>query len=397
VHQAYLAARQKRWFSVRCTGQIFQSLLLCCSMALSTTALSALNGCTTRSGAGREPRTVAPPKPAEKPDFSAAAEPAGVLKPQKVLHTFYAMGTEVRMTLWSAAQGATLQPTFAAAEALFNQLERQMTTWPHPGWAPSDIMRLNAAAGVRPVKISPETLEVLQQAQALSAATDGAFDVTVGALFDLWHFDADLLPQLPASARVAAALASVNYRDLVLWPQQCKAFLRHPNMAVTLGGIAKGYALDQLAGLLQSRGCTNFLLQAGGDLFAAGRCNGAPWRVAVTDPRDVSLQAHLGKATLEIPPQGAAFSTAGDYERGFVLHGQRYHHILDPTTGYPVRRCRSVSVVAPSAMLADALGDALFVLGADAGFLLLQRYPAAHAIIVEANGNVRSSAGWTVL
>jgi thiamine biosynthesis lipoprotein len=364
---------------VRCFGRFWQRLLRRRSLVWVTLALSVLGGCRLSSGADWVPKSIATPGP---------------VQPRKVVHVFYAMGTEVRITVWSAAHHAALQPTFAAAEALFNKLERRMTTWPHPGWAPSDIMRLNAAAGLNPVSISADTLEVLQQAQALSAASRGAFDVTVGALFNLWHFDADLLPQVPAPARLAATLAAVNYRDLLLQPQQSTAFLQRATMAVTLGGIAKGYALDQLAGLLKNRGCNNFLLQAGGDLFAAGRCHAAPWRVAVRDPRDPTLQAHLGQATVQIPPQGAAFSTAGDYERSFELHGQRYHHILDPTTGTPARSCRSVSVLAPTALLADALGDALFVLGADAGLVLLQRYPQAQAIIIEASGKVRCSPGW---
>jgi thiamine biosynthesis lipoprotein len=159
-------------------------------------------------------------------------------------------------------------------------------------------------------------------------------------------------------------------------------------MRMGLGGIAKGYAVDQCATLFKQLGLENFMVQAGGDLYVSGAKGSAPWMVGVRDPRG-RAQDVIAKA----PIRDHAFSTAGDYERAFVLEGKRYHHIIDPKTGYPATASRSVTIFAPSAFLADAIDDAVFILGPKKGLALCAKYPDTLALIVDANNKIWMSPG----
>ncbi len=138
--------------------------------------------------------------------------------------------------------------------------------------------------------------------------------------------------------------------------------LRRPGMRLGLGGIAKGYAVDRCAAVLRGEGLADFMVQAGGDLYVAGSKGPTNWMVGVRDPRggprDIIARMQI---------KDHAFSTAGDYERAFVLDGKRYHHIIDPATGYPATASREVTIFAPTAFLADALDDAVFILGPEEG------------------------------
>ena len=313
----------------------------------------------------------------------------GMLAVGSLEHRFVAMGTDVILVIEAPVGTAQWAAAVAAAEAEFSRLDALLTTWPHPGWSPSAILQLNAAAGQGPpgVSLSAEVMALLGRAQALSVASDGAFDVTVGGLAGLWQFDADWRPQVPLPAALALARRRLGYADLILNAPAGRAWLRRPGMAVTLGGIGKGYAVDRAAEQLRRHGLDHFTVQAGGDLYVAGQRGGRPWRVGLRDPRGGG--GHLAS----LPLQDAALSTAGDNERAFVLGGLRYHHILDPATGYPASACRSVAVRAPSALLADCLSDALFVLGPARGLELLRQFPGTDAALLDAESQLWVSPG----
>jgi thiamine biosynthesis lipoprotein len=240
-------------------------------------------------------------------------------------------------------------------------------------------MRLNAAAGEAAVHVERETMEVLVAAQTMAAQSGGVFDVTMGAMGGLWHFDEDLDPVIPSAEAIAQRRKHVGFGDLVLDVNAGTARLMRAGMSVNLGGIAKGYAVDVMRRVLNNAGLRNVLIQAGGDLLVSGRKRDDAWRVGIRDPRDPAPDAYFAVA----PITDHAFSTAGDYERAFIRDGKRYHHILDPRTGYPADACRSVTVFAPSALIADALDDAIFILGPEHGLALLANYPGTGAVIVD--------------
>jgi thiamine biosynthesis lipoprotein len=291
------------------------------------------------------------------------------------------MGSEVRVTAWTADEPGAV----AAFEAVFDEidrLDRLMSVW-HEG---SDVQRLNAAAGRHAVPVSPEVLDVLQLARQAGVWTDGAFDVTFGALSGLWKFDHDQDNRLPQPAEVAARLPLVDYRLLAVDARAGTAFLRRAGMRVHLGGIGKGYAVDRAAAILRSRGVRDFMIQSGGDLYAAGRHGDRPWRAGIRDPRGEGIFAAMDLTD-------ATLSTSGDYERFFVEDGRRYHHILDPADGQPARGARSVSIVTDRAAVADALSTGVFVAGPEAGMRLIEQLPGVEGVIVTDRNDVLVSTG----
>jgi len=293
------------------------------------------------------------------------------------------MGSTLQVTLWTADDpGATA--AFAAVFAEFDRLDRLMSVWKEG----SDVLRLNQAAGREPVRVSAETIEVLTAARQVSEWTGGKFDVTFGALSGLWKFDQDQDDRIPSRAAVAARLPDVDYMALDIDAARGTAFLRRPGMRAHLGGIGKGYAIDRAAAILRARGFQDFMIQSGGDLFVSGRRGDRPWRLGIRDPRGPADRIF---AALDL--SDGTFSTSGDYERGFVKGGRRYHHILDLSAGEPARGCRSVTLVTGRAVIADALAKGVFILGPDAGMNLIEELPGVEGVIVAADNRVLISSG----
>lgn len=266
-----------------------------------------------------------------------------------------------------------------------------MTTWT----LDSEVSRINAAAGSgKPVRIGGETFDVLKHALWIADRSEGAFDITVGAFKGLWKFDEDNDGTLPSDSAVKQRLRLVDYHDVILDPRQSSVALRRPGQQITLGGIAKGYIVDRAVAVLRTDGFKDFLVQAGGDLYAAGQRGDRPWRVGVQDPRAARSDGKAADASFAmITLSDAAFNTSGDYERFIIKDGKRYHHILDPRTGYPVAHTRSVTVLAPSSFLADTLDTALFVMGTEKGLAFAKSLPAVEVLIVDGDNQVHTTPG----
>lgn len=298
--------------------------------------------------------------------------------------THETMGTLLKVTA-STADTAAAERAFSEVFAEFDRLDALLSVW-KPG---SDVIRLNEAAGNAPVPVHRDTREVLRIGRQVSEWTDGAFDVTFGALTGLWKFDAqDKDGSVPDPEAVRARLPLVNYRNLVVDDAAGTAFLSRAGMRVHLGGIGKGYAVDHAAAILRSHGLRDFLIQAGGDLYAGGLKDGQPWKLGIRDPRGPMDRVF---ATLEL--SNGTFSTSGDYERFFIRDGRRYHHILDLSTGQPARASRSVTMVTDKAVIADALAKGVFILGPVRGLALVERLPDVEAVIVGAGNEVVVSSG----
>jgi thiamine biosynthesis lipoprotein len=188
---------------------------------------------------------------------------------------------------------------------------------------------------------------------------------------------------LPDPKIVAEKRKLVDYRKVRI-DDEAHTVTLPPKMKIDLGGIAKGYAVDRAAAVLRAAGLTDFLAQAGGDLYGAGqKPDGSPWVSGIQDPRGPHGEFF---ATIELTNH--AFSTAGDYARFFFIDGKRYHHIIDPRTGYPATACRSVTVWAGDAFTADAVDDAVFILGPAKGLALVESLPDVGAVIVDRDNKV---------
>jgi thiamine biosynthesis lipoprotein len=293
------------------------------------------------------------------------------------------MGTELQVTAWTSDEPRAVA-AFVAAFGEFDRLDGLMSVWKEG----SDIVRLNAAAGDHPVPVSVETREVLHVAREVSERTGGKFDVTFGALSGLWKFDAqDKDNTVPDRREVLARLPLINYRDLEVDDHAGTAFLKRKGMRANLGGIGKGYADDRAVEILRRSGLRDFMIQAGGDMYVAGKRGDRPWRLGIRDPR-----GPVDRSFAVLDLTDGTFSTSGDYERFFMKDGRRYHHILDLSAGEPARGCRSVTLVTDRAVIADALAKGVFILGPDAGMALIERTPGVQGVIVSAKNEILISS-----
>ncbi len=316
---------------------------------------------------------------------------AATAAPHVIVGQRRCMGTQCTLSAWhhddDLARGA-----FARAFDEMDRLELLMTPWR----ATSDVSRLNAAAGGEPLAVHPDTMAVLAKSRWVSELTGGAFDITIGVFRGLWKFDEDNDGTIPARADVVSRLKLVDYRDVILDPANSTARLRRRGQAINLGGIAKGYAVDAAVKILRDAGLRDFLVHAGGDLFASGRRGDRPWTVGIQDPRGprpCPPETAQDCTFADLALTDAALPTAGDYERFIIREGRRYHHILDPRTGFPAARSRSVTLRAKDAFTADALDTALFVVGPERALTILEGLPGVDGIIVGADNRVHVSPG----
>jgi thiamine biosynthesis lipoprotein len=283
------------------------------------------------------------------------------------------------------------------------EIERMMST----NLADSEVSRINRAAGIAPVPVSPELFTVLERALYFAEASDGAFDPTVGPLVDLWGIGGDY-PKVPDGKEIEAALALVNWKDLELsggtGPDVSEtkglvtAFLRRRGMALDLGAIAKGFAADELVKILREEGTKSAVIDLGGNIYVYGtrpRVRSflpkagevVKWRVGIQNPLD-DRGAYAGYLELD----EASVVTSGVYERFFIEDGKRYHHILDTRTGFPVENgLLAVTITAASSMDADALSTAVFALGREKGSALAEANGAG-AIFIFEDRTIRTTA-----
>lgn len=242
------------------------------------------------------------------------------------------------------------------------------------------VARINAQAAIHPVALPPWMLGLFKTALRITAASGGAFDITIGSLTNLWGFGRS--PKVPAKREISHALQSVGTHFLHLDSVGSTISLENQGTTVDLGGIAKGAIIDAVYTRLRAMGYTDFLIDAGGDLrMAAGSLTRGRRYVWIVHPR--RDDAFFARFRLD----SGAVATTGDYERRFTQDGVVYHHVLDPSTGYPARNAISATVIAPDATTADALATACFVLGPRAGIALAERFPDVDALIIRQEGD----------
>jgi len=302
--------------------------------------------------------------------------------PVKVERKDSAMGTSLQFIAYTNEQVDRAHADIAidAAIAEMRRLEAILSEWRDD----SEVGRINAQAG-QWVRVGPETAEVIEKSRWIGRLSEGTFDITFQAMSGVWRFGSAQAasPTVPSAAEVRKLRALIDYRKVELDAKASR--VRIPKgRKIGLGGIAKGYIVDRAVAVLRRAGLRAFLVQAGGDLYGAGRKpDGSPWISGIQDPR---APRGVFFATLEL--ENHAFSTAGDYERAFVLDGKRYHHIIDPRTGYPATASRSVTVHAPDAMTADMIDDAVFILGPEKGLKLAASLPDVGVVMVDSSNKV---------
>ncbi|WP_372522911.1 FAD:protein FMN transferase [Sulfuricaulis sp.] len=249
----------------------------------------------------------------------------------------------------------------------------------------SVVSQINRQAGVQPVTVPRELMEVLAMARRVSERSEGAFDITVGSL-NVWRFNPEN-PGMPSPDEIRHALPLVNFRHVILNEKNRTVLLKQYGMRMDLGGIAKLYILDAGMQVLKQRGITHAMINGGGDVVVMGIHQGRPWRIGIRHPRrgDVLL------GTVELT-QGWVV-TSGDYERYFFRDGKRYHHILDPRTGYPTEGPQQVTLVANDIGRVNGYSLAIMVRGVEWGRALIVQTPGLSGLVVDHAGQLWSSPG----
>jgi thiamine biosynthesis lipoprotein len=316
-------------------------------------------------------------------DASPPPPPDPGVPPHIIVRSRKCMGTECEFKAF-ASDEVLVDRAFGRGFDEMDRIEGLTTTWR----SSSEVSRINAAAGREAVKVSPDTLAIIEKSLWVSRLTDGGFDITVGAYKGLWKFDEDNDGTLPDPREVEHRHALVDWHDVIVDHAASTVRLRRAGQAITLGGIAKGYAVDAAVRAIRGGGLRDFIVHAGGDLFAAGRRGDREWRVGIQDPRGPH-----GKIIFELSLSDQAFNTSGDYERFILRDGVRYHHILDARTGFPARRARSVTLLASDSFTADALDTGIFVVGADKGMQIISGIRDVEGVIVDDKNQVHVSPG----
>jgi thiamine biosynthesis lipoprotein len=262
----------------------------------------------------------------------------------------------------------------------------------------SEITAINKAAGTSPVKVSAETLEMMQKTLEISKATRGTFDPTIAPLIKLWDFSskgtARRAPTIPSANMIKDALKLVDYEKIHIY-NNSEVFLAEKGMEIDLGGIAKGYAADKAMEAIKAKGIKAALVAVAGDIRGFGSStSGNAWKVGIQDPRpETGSEKPWEDIFASLYLEDMAISTSGDYQRFFIKDGKRYHHILDPATGFPAESdLLSASVIAHEGYMADGLSTAVFALGAEKGMTLLKTM-GVEGVLVDRNRKVFVTEG----
>ena len=297
-------------------------------------------------------------------------------KPKNVvLRTFKALGTV--NTIYVPGQGD--KDAVDAAARRIMALDDMLSVFKPD----SEISKVNAAAGRESISVGDDAMRLLERAVFFSRISGGAFDVTAGPLVDVWgigtgkHF-------VPGEGEIEQARSLVGYEDVILDAAQSRAMLRREGQKIDLGGIAKGFAADEAGRVLTEHGVKSALVNLGGNIVAIGkRPDGEPWSIGVQDP-EKQTGTYMG--TLDISDRTVV--TSGANEQFFYKDGVKYHHIIDPRTGYPaVSDLLSVTVVGRCSMDMDALATAVFVEGMIKGVELANRLDA-QAVLIRQDGSI---------
>jgi thiamine biosynthesis lipoprotein len=293
-------------------------------------------------------------------------------------HTVLAFGTLIEITLFNT--------TASKANAAFDQLERDFHGY-HASWTPwetSDLSRINDAieAGTE-IPVADSILPMITASMELYEKSSGLFNPAIGNLINLWqmhlHEDPDIRP--PEATAVARVLEQdPRMSDISIEGAVLKSSNR--SVQLSLGAFAKGYAIDLALDYLRSQGIDNAIINAGGDLRVAGQHGERPWRIGIRHPREDGVIAWLDAQANE------SIFTSGDYERYYLYAGKRYHHILDPRTGYPATGTSSVTVIHHNAGTADAAATALFVAGPEHWYEIARAMGIRYVMLIDTDGRI---------
>lgn len=255
-----------------------------------------------------------------------------------------------------------------------------------PAYKSSDICKINENAGIKAVLVHPDIMNILSIAKEYALKSGGSFDPTIGEVVDLWGFGTEH-PSVPDTEKLNQALQKSGYDHLHLDPKKRTAFLNKSGVSIDLGACAKGYAAEKAGRLLAQSGVEKAIIDAGGNIRTVGKnIHNRPWQIGIKDPRNE------GGIVATVSLENASLVTSGDYYRNFEVNGRRYHHILDPHTGYPPNHTISATVMTPDSTLADILSTACFVLPPDEALAFASKIPNVALLLITAEKRIIHTA-----
>ncbi len=286
-----------------------------------------------------------------------------------ITQTNYIMGTIIKIDIYDKVDKKILEDSFD----IIRNIEKKMSL----NIASSEINDLNKNGFNDFVSVSDQTAFVIEKSMSYSKLSHGYFDITVGPLVQLWGIGTDKA-RVPSSNEIKSALPRIGYQNVQIKDNKVK--LKKDNMIIDLGGIAKGYAADEVAQYLKSKGVKRAIIDLGGNIYALGsKDTNLPWSVGIQNPFNEKRGDFIGIINVS----NKSVVTSGVYERYFEKDGKKYHHILNPFTGYPVdNELMSVSIVSNDSIDGDALSTSVFALGVQRGYELVKSLENVEAIFV---------------
>lgn len=293
-------------------------------------------------------------------------------------HAQLLMGNRFEITLEAATENE-LDFFLQKAVQEISRIETLLTTYQKD----SETNLINQNAGIKPVKVSLETFDLIKRSIKISEITQGAFDITYGSLDQkFWNFDTQMT-SLPPKELLQKNIELINYQNIELDPEKRTVFLRRKGMRIGFGGIGKGYAAEKTKNLLKSMGVKTGIINASGDLSCWGRPEfGEAWTIGIAHP-DFS---NMPFSTLEVTD--LAIATSGNYEKFILIDGKKYSHTIDPKTGYPIQGIKSVTVLSPNAEISDAFATPISIMGIRAGLAMVNQMQGIECIIIDDDNQI---------
>jgi thiamine biosynthesis lipoprotein len=263
------------------------------------------------------------------------------------------------------------------------RIEKLLTTYNDQ----SETNQINKNAGIKPVKVTVETLQLIQRSLRISEITQGAFDISYGSVDkSLWNFDTNM-KSLPDAVTAKKMVRLINYRNIIVNSEENTVYLREKGMRIGFGGIGKGYAAERAKYILKKEGIEAGIVNASGDLTTWGnQPDGTVWTIGIVHPNFAnSIFSYLNVTDM-------AVATSGNYEKFIMIGGKKFSHTINPRTGLPVTGIKSVTIISPNAEIADAMATPVTIMGIEAGLAMINQIKQIEAIIIDDNNNLYTSS-----
>lgn len=298
-----------------------------------------------------------------------------------IIKEIYSLGTINQLKVYGKNSEKAIEEAFNR----LNEIDDKMSVFKND----SEVSKINQFAGKKTQAVSEDTYFVIENAVKYCAISEGAFDITVRPLAALWNIGSEE-PVIPSSVEIENKLKRVNYKDIILDEDNKAVFLKNRNQEIDLGGIAKGYAADEVKNILVKNNIKNALINLGGNIFALGnKVDGTPWIVGIQNPIE-----ERGEFVGTISVVNKSVVTSGNYERYFVKDGKRYHHIINPKTGYPVEgEIISATIISDKSIDGDGLSTGVYIMGLYKAIKLIEETAGVDAIFITKEKEIYVTSG----